>query len=214
MKSNYKQTFDAVNMPPDRQERIRSELSARIHQKHMEDNNMSIKSSSTKKLMVAAITIVIVLSLSTIVAVAYGSQIIHMLGGGQIESGMIEGGGHFVSMTSSEADPDPVEVKDGRVYFILDGSNTDITDYCTESTYFQYERIADNGYRHVFVIGGAPDNLGWAEYIWNADGDYFAANITFPPSVDDTDTDQPQWLALAEEELGTARPLRSHGLQQ
>ena len=83
----------------------------------------------------------------------------------------------------------------------------------TCSMFFQYERNADNGFRHVFVVGGAPDNLGWAEFIWNENGDYFAANITYPPSVDIIDRDQPQWLELASEELGVTRPHRTYDIQ-
>jgi len=169
----------------------------------MEDNTVSIKSSSTKKLIAALIAVVIVLSLSTIVAFAYGSQIIQLLGGGRIESGRTEDGGHYVSMTTSEEEPDPVEVRDGRVYFVLDGSNADITSYCTETTYFEYEYISDNGYHHVFIVGGAPDNLGWAEYILDADGNPFASNARYPDGS--THDEPPIWLDHANEVFGYKR---------
>ncbi|MDR2569319.1 MAG: hypothetical protein LBD23_03345 [Oscillospiraceae bacterium] len=198
MQSNYKQTFDAVNMSQETQKRIRSELSARFIENHKEDNIVSIKSRSTKKIITGLVAAVVVLSLTTVVAFAYGSQIIELLGGGHIE---IEKSGNSssVSMTISEADPDPVEVKDGRVYFILDGSNKDITEYCTESTYYQYEYIAENGYHHVFIVGGSPDNLGWAEFIWSEDGNILGSSAVFPPS---TDMDQkPLWWENANETL-------------
>ena len=202
MKENYKQTFDAVQMSPDSQQRIRSELSARISEKHKEGNIVSIEPSPTKKLIAVLVAAIIILSLTTAFALAYGSQIIQMLGGGQI---VVESSGnsHSVSMTISEAEPNPVDVRDGRVYFVLDGSSKDITSYCTESTYYQYEYIADNGYRHVFIVGGAPDNLGWAEFIWDGGGNPFASNAVFPPSAD-FDL-KPEWWENANESLAFRR---------
>jgi len=179
-------------------------LSARFYENKKEDNVVSIKSRTTKKLITVLVAAALILSLSTVVAFAYGSQIIQLLGGGQIVSERT-GNSLTVSMTTYEAEPDPVEVIDDRVYFIMDDSNTDITDYCTETTYFRYERIADNGYRHVFIVGGAPDNLGWAEFVWDENGDHFVSSTRYPSSVDDIDTDQPQWLELAYEELGIYR---------
>jgi len=197
MKSNYKQTFDAVRMSPDRQERIRSELSARFSEKQKEDNIVSIKSRSTKKLLVAAVVAIVILSSLTIVTLAYGSQIIQMLGGGQIVM-ETTGRSSSVSMTVYE-ESNPVEVRDGQVYFILDGSNTDITSYCTETTYYQYEKIADNGYRHVFIVGGAPDNLGWAEYIWDETGHMFASSQVIPGTFDTGES--PIWLENANKQF-------------
>ncbi|MDR2590878.1 MAG: hypothetical protein LBC71_07850 [Oscillospiraceae bacterium] len=198
MKSNYKQTFDAVNMSQESQKRIRSELSAQIIENHKEDSIMSIKSRSTKRLITGLVAAVIALSFTTVVAFAYGSQIIELLGSGQIE---IErsGRGTSVSISIPDVGFNPVEVKDGRVYFILDGSNKDITEYCTESTYYQYEHIAENGYRHVIIVGGSPDNLGWAEYIWSEDSNIFGYTSVLPPN---TDMDQkPLWWISANEAL-------------
>ena len=152
--------------------------------------------------MAALIAAVIVLSLSTLVAFAYGNQIIQLLGGGMFESGRTADGGHFVSVTMSEADPDPIEVRDGRVYFTMDGSETDITSYCTEATYYQYEQMADNGYRQVLIVGGRPDNLGWAEFLWDSEGNHLASSMRFDSM---TGAENPRWYELAAEEFGIAR---------
>jgi hypothetical protein len=172
-------------------------LSAKFHEENKEDNVVNIKSRSTKKLIIAVAAAVVILSLTTIVGFAYSSQIVQLLSGGRLESGQTEDGRYFTSLTVSEADPDPVEVRDGQVYFTVDGSNKNITAYCTETTYFHYEKIADNGYRHVFVVGGAPDNLGWAEFIWDEDGNHIAF-ARMLPSVNDFDN-MPVWMELADE---------------
>jgi len=195
MEFNYKQTFDAVRMPPEHQDRIRSVLSSRYSDEQKEDNIVSIKSRSIKKIIVAAVVAVFMLSLLTIVGFAYGSQIIQLLGGGRIEMGRTADGEYITVSTAFESEP--VEVRDGKVYFVLDGSNTDITSYCTEETYYLYEGAADNGYRSVVVVGGAPDNLGWAEFVWDENDFLFASNMTYNPV--DEDGQKPIWLELAEE---------------
>ena len=86
----------------------------------------------------------------------------------------------------------------GQVYFILDGSGTDITSYCTESTYYEYEQIADNGYRHVVIVGGLPDDLGWGEFVWDENGNAVGSNATFLPDINER---RPEWLKLAEAAL-------------
>jgi len=68
-----------------------------------------------------------------------------------------------------------------------------------EETYFQYEHIADNGYRHVFIVGGAPDNLGWGECIWDDTGRYFASSRVIPSSFDTVE--HPIWMELADDDL-------------
>jgi len=55
---------------------------------------------------------------------------------------------------------------------MLDGSGKDITSYCSEDTFYQYERTNENGYRHVLLIGGTPDNLGWTEIVFDKNGSF------------------------------------------
>ena len=91
---------------------------------------------------------------------------------------------------------------------MLDGSETDITEYCTETTYYQYVHTTDNGYRQVFVVGGPPDDLGWAEFLWDNEGNHLASSAVFkfPEEIETSDadfrTDAPAWLRSAREALG------------
>jgi len=194
MNANYKQTFDAVRMSPEHQAQIRSVLSSRSSETHKENKIMPVQPRPAKRLAVAGIAAVFVLALLTTTGIAYGNQIIQLLGGGQIESGRI-GKDHYTSITITEGSH-PAEVRAGRVYFVLDGSDTDITSYCTEATYYVYEHVAVNGYRHVMVVGGAPDKLGWAEFIWDEDGNKAGSTAVFYP---DSNDERPEWLRLAEE---------------
>ena len=57
------------------------------------------------------------------------------------------------------------EVRDGRLYFIANGENIDITDQCSMETAFIYI-VEDNiGYIHYLCVGGTPTNWGEEEYI-------------------------------------------------
>lgn len=60
------------------------------------------------------------------------------------------------------------DVRDGRVYFTLD--NSDITEYCSETTYFRYDFTDEQGIAHVFLIGGELDSIGWTEILFFEDG--------------------------------------------
>jgi len=193
MKSNYKRTFDAVNLSPERQNQMRTELFSRFSEKQKEDNTMNIKSISKPRK--AFIVVAAMLAFTLLVGFTFGNQIIQLLGGGRIETGT-DGDGNSYTSIDMGFEADPVEIRDGQVYFVLDSSDENITDYCTETTYYQYEQIADNGYRHVVAIGGTPDNLGWAEFVWDESGDFIGGNATT------NEANAPIWLAHAQEALG------------
>ena len=197
MSYRYKQTFDAVQMTPECQKSIRAKLSSHFTKEQKENSDMDIRAHSIKRMRFAVIAAVM-LSFLLLVGFTFGSQIIQLLGGTRVETGRDSRGYDYVTLEMGTT-LDLVENRDGVVYLILDGSNTDITKYCTESTYYEFEQIAGNGYRHVVVVGGTPDNLGWSEYIWDAKGEFIASNAEFPTVNDGGE--KPYWLQLADEAL-------------
>ena len=150
------------------------------------------KRFSLRFAVVAAVLVVLSL---TLVGFTYGSQIIQLLGGGHFEEGKDGNGNNYASMDLG-FENDPIEVRDGQIYFVLDGSNTNITDQCSEKTYYQYETVDNNGYRHVVLIGGTPDDVGMAEYIWDESGTLRGSNASYNSSG------VPAWLTSAREALG------------
>jgi hypothetical protein len=196
MKHNFTRTFDKVNIPQERQEQIREALSSRFSEIEKEENkSMNTKSVACRKPKAALVAAAIALSciLLTGFAYAFGTQIIELLSGGRIES--VEGssgGSGSISIVESY----PYEVREGRVYFMLDGSGKDITSYCSEDTYYQYERTNENGYRHVLLIGGTPDNLGWTEIVFDANG-----NLVGTTGMGSANT---EWGNIGRKQLGLA----------
>lgn len=193
MKYNFKRTFDGVKLTDKRQEEIKSELSSRLLEKQKENLFMNEKTHSFKKHRVLVIAVVTLLAFS-LVGFAYGNQIIKLLGGGNIEEGTDKNGDSFISMDTGFVS-DPVRIEDGKIYFILDGSDTNITNQCSESSYFKYETTNEAGYRNVVVIGGTADNIGMAEFVWNENGEFKGSNASYNTE------EEPEWLKLATKEL-------------
>ena len=59
------------------------------------------------------------------------------------------------------ATTDPAEVRDGRLYFIANGEDIDITDLCSMDTAFIYVMQDRTGTLHYIFVGGRPDNWGY-----------------------------------------------------
>lgn len=151
---------------------------------------MSKKSRAPRVLVIAAAAVLAV----ALVGFTFGKPlVIQLLGGGQYTSYRDSDGSGFVCMGAG-FETDPAQVRNGRVYFVLDGSGLDITEYCTRSTYYQYERMNDDGSRDVVLVGGDPDDLGWAEFVWAPDG-------TRGSSATYHGDEQPPWLAAGEAAL-------------
>lgn len=193
MSNNFKRTFNTVKMSYKRQEEIRAELSSLLSEKEKKDYYMSEKTILFKKSRIVVIAIAAMLSLS-LVGFAFGNQIIQLLGGGRIEQGKTSEGWDFVSIDMGFIS-DPVKVEGNQIYFILDGSDINITDQCSDSKYYKYETVDDNGYRHVVLIGGTADNIGFAEFVWDKDGSFIgsSASINSP--------EEPEWLKSAKSEF-------------
>jgi len=158
---------------------------------------MKIKKPSILAISIAVLLIAGATTILATTAKGQGNEVApeaHMLlGGGRIES-ETNSEGSYISMSTGFV-ANPAEVRNGQIYFVLDGSDKTITSYCSGKTYYQYERIADNGYRHVVLVGGTPDNIGWAEFVWNDNSEYVGSNATY------NSESAPEWLVLARETL-------------
>lgn len=199
MIDNYKRTFDSVRMSPESQKRIRSQLSSRFEDKK-EDNIVSIKPiKKIRKSIVAAVAVMTIIVMAGAAYAYTGGSIFWNLTGGWTEYGVYnEDNTYIIHTFDTENTSKPTEVRDGRIYFVLDGSDTDITDYCSKDSYYSYEQIDDDGYRHVILVGGTADDIGWAEWILDQNGIYVGGTATLYINS----PQKPTWLEAAEEEYG------------
>lgn len=153
------------------------------------------------RLILAAAAILIVSLL--LVGFTYLDDCFNLLTGGTITIEHLFGGGRRVTSSIGFSEY-PAEVRNGRIIFTLDGSEKDITDFCSETDYYSYEETCEDGTYHVVFVGGTVDNLGFAEYTLLPDGNYNMRTEYMPlPSDDDTvdvdpDARMPIWLKNAE----------------
>ncbi len=183
MKYNFKRTFDAVKLTPECQEKICSRLSAAYTQRPK-------KKIRVLRLLAAA---ALLASAIALMGAAYGERIVRLLGGGRIIEDINENGEDSVSVDTGFA-VDPVAIWNGHIYFTLDDSYQDITEECSDTDYYRYESCEEDGTRHIILIGGAIDHVGWAEYTLLPDGRMFS-NATYDNGT------EPLWLINARESI-------------
>ena len=77
-----------------------------------------------------------------------------------------------------------IEVEDGRLFFVLDGERTDITDIISEDTPYIYDGSdPETGLTYYLIIGGTPKNYGWLEWV-NVPNPYMEENGAPTPVLD------------------------------
>jgi hypothetical protein len=194
----YQKTFDQVQMPQERVRQLRTELASRCS--HDEKEATMNQTTKIRRPVLVAATVCLIAALS-FTALAYGDKIVHkMFTGGTVEQGVDENGIDYSDISiDMEELVSPVEVReDGHLYLIVNGEDLDITGQCSYETPYLYECTDDEGLRHVFVVGGELDAIGWAEFVWDADG----VPIGGTAQIGNLDfTDDVPWLNVAKEEL-------------
>ena len=60
-----------------------------------------------------------------------------------------------------------MELENGRLFFVLDGQRTDITDQINEEVPYIYEDSDPDQdiAAHSIIVGGTPEHYGWFEWI-------------------------------------------------
>ena len=90
---------------------------------------------------------------------------------------------------------DPVEVEDGRLWFIVNGEHIDITDEISETEPFLYQYTDESGVIHYWLVGkNGPElwNWGYGEYLYKPEENWMAgysARTNLGPG-----TEGPAWL--------------------
>ncbi len=64
------------------------------------------------------------------------------------------------------------KVENGRLYFTLKNETIDITDQCSDTSYYRHVLSNPDGSRSVILVGGTIDDYGWVELIFDEDGKY------------------------------------------
>ena len=76
----------------------------------------------------------------------------------------------------------------------------DITDKCSENSYFRYEIDHSDGSRSVILIGGTVTDNGWIELLFDKDGNYVFSKM----KIKTYDAgNAPAWINIAMHNEGT-----------
>ncbi len=199
----YQRTFDRVHLPEDRARSLRAQLASQCSPMKQEVIPMK-QHKSLRRPAVVLVAALLVCALS-VTAFAYGGRVVehvyHLMAGGIVEHGIDEAGNAYASGTASlDGAAAPVEVRaDGRLYLVVQGEDTDITGQCSYTTPYIYECTGEDGLRHAFIVGGDPDAIGWAEFLWDENGLPAAGNAFFGTSGGPEDA---PWLDAGKEQLG------------
>lgn len=174
MEKHLRESFENLTMPADCEQRI-----ARA----MEEKRRKTTRPVWARAVAAAAALVLVLLIGVnfeavkVYAEEALEHIIHTLNPeetdilGKVNEDVYISYGGLVAYTGDEETFDfeavksndtlPAEVRDGRLYFIANGENIDITDRCSMDTAYIYTLEDDGGVLHYIIVGGTPDNWGY-----------------------------------------------------
>ncbi|MGM9659571.1 MAG: hypothetical protein ACI3WQ_03125 [Faecousia sp.] len=127
----------------------------------MEQNTQKKHKKTAVKLLILAA----VISLMTVTASADSARLLFGWGGNMEITD--HGNGVEIRVNTDEL-TEPVEIRDGRMYFIVNGENMDITDQVSQTKAFTYSYEDAQGVTHIWVLGlnsEELENYGYAEYL-------------------------------------------------
>lgn len=174
----YRKTFDQVRMPAEKALSMRAELASRCSDNEKED--IMNKKHLLRRPVVLAAAVLLICALS-VTALAYGGQITQLMCGAVIETVLDENGDNQSSVHWDTGNSvSPVETRDdGRVYFVLNGEEWDITGEFTYELPYIHEYTDALNQRHAFIVGGGKDAVGWGEFIWDDTGLILGGSTSF-----------------------------------
>lgn len=205
MRTLYQRTFDQIQLSEEKTASIRTMLNSCGSVQNTEECVMERKIERRNFLQRPAGILMSVLLVFGIGGTAFAcgtgtiDALYQFVTGGVIEQGIYENGENY-SAVSFSGEQVPFELReDGKLYLVVNGENKDITDACSYTVPYLYECFDEEGMRHVIVIGGNLDAIGWAEYVWDENGLPAGGNASFGTSAG---RDEAPWLDAALEELG------------
>ena len=147
-----------------------------------------------KKTVVKLLLLAAVISLMTVTASA--DSVRQLFGwGGNMEITQYDDGGAEVRIHTEKL-TEPVEIRDGRMYFIVNGENIDITDQVSQTKAFTYQYVDNQGITHDWVVGLNSENIenyGYAEYLKT---DTWQGGYSARVNINTDGTTQAQWLEI------------------
>lgn len=145
-----------------------------------------------KKTVVKLLLLAAVISLMTVTVSA--DSVRQLFGwGGNMRIDQYEDGAEVRVYTENLTEP--VEIRDGRMYFIVNGENIDITDQVSQTKAFTYSYEDTQGVTHEWVVGLNGEELehyGYAEYLRS--DDVWQGGYSARVNINSDGTTDARWL--------------------
>lgn len=201
MDNLYQKTFDQLHMPDQRRQSLRAELASRCSHDEMEA--IPMKTNRKIRRPIVALVAVFLISALSVTAFAYGDQLKEIFfsisPSSVIEQGVDEDGNPYTQVSLDGTSGSPLQTReDGRLYFVMDGQETDITDLCSYTTPYIHDSTDQDGNRHIMIVGGETDAIGYAEFVLDPDGQPLGGFSSFGTSEGPADA---PWLDAAKADL-------------
>lgn len=203
MKDQIRNMFEQITMPRDTEMRIRAAM----------DRRQPAKSRWKPAVTAAAVLAMLLLISPQARAAVEGWVMKYVFSGSDLTiyqqtdpQGNVTG---IMATVDTEA-PAFAQVVDGRLYFLGNGENLDITDEIAEDAPFFYTYVDNYGLTHAMAVGysGSIENYGIYEFIWeDVDGQrdwVTGSGRNFLSS--ETETRYP-WVDLVWQELNVPWPM-------
>lgn len=131
-----------------------------------------------RKAITTLVCAVLLLGLS-VTAYAYGGEIRKFFGwsGNAVITQGVDENGNKIASTEMNIDEltSPVEIAGERMFLIVNGGHTDITDEVKSGKAYSFRYMDEEGLEHIWLIGlngEALDHYGYAEFIRTKDGEW------------------------------------------
>ncbi|BCJ92866.1 hypothetical protein acsn021_04350 [Anaerocolumna cellulosilytica] len=203
MNIRYKETMEQVKMRDKCSNEIKENLLNLCDKTNVRGTAM--KRQLVKRRIAAAIVAIVCLISATGIVYASDGIILEYVysffNGGGIT--LDEKDGVSFSTVVLDSEPiSPVELIDGKMYFIADGSGEDITDKISDSIPFIGEYTGKDGNTHKFIIGGKPieNYYGYREVIIDSNGIYIGGMGWYGNKL--SDIEKLEWAVKGESLLG------------
>lgn len=165
-RERYKQAFKALHAS--------GKIDLEVEMKQNTRHTMRMGRRAVTMLVCAAL----LLGLS-VTAYAYGGEIRRFFGwsGNAVITQSVDENGNQSASTemNTEELTSPVEIDGGRMFLIVNGGHTDITDAVKSGKAYSYRYMDEEGLEHIWLIGlngEALDSYGYAEFICTEDGEW------------------------------------------
>lgn len=162
--------------------------------------------NNRKTILTLALAACLVMGLA-VTAYAYGGEIVSQFfgWGNNLEvNTFVDENENVVSeaILYTEHLTEPIKIRNGKMFFIVNDENIDITEQISTEKAFQYEYKDADSITHFWLVGlleeGVLEHYGYAEYLKNDNGDWLGGYTARINTESDGHT-AVKWLELAKE---------------